>query len=307
MLGLVLAELLAAARRARAAGEAPQHDFDFAGASAGVDVADAAAASSVAVVRVAATGARFALSEWSARPLALAAQLVQEDFILLRAAAGPGGPGGFVFVAGAACFSFSEVGLRGERGRMRLGREMSFVHANVPGYEAHLAARLRSTFAALRPGVPLWRANWGLAPNGTLSPFEHEIEGAGAGGAVNGASAPASLQHAFSRAGADEGVVYATAGIAPCDLFLKVEYQSVQKLRASDAEAGSYVLFTVRTYADRLADVARSAAGRDAIAVLARTVRELTPQQLAYRDLADAERRAKLLEWLDERSAGAGP
>jgi hypothetical protein len=111
----------------------------------------------------------------------------------------------------------------------------------------------------------------------------------------------------FSRDGAHQGVVYATAGIPPQDLHLKVELQTVHKLRAGDSQSetcdAQYILFTVHTYTDQLSNLAMHAGcGQPALASLARTIRSLTPQQLEYRDLADALRRQSLLAFLDAAS-----
>jgi hypothetical protein len=314
----VLHQIIAAAERARACKTLPYHMFEYTDHGAGASVAppdESGAAARVASVHVVATGMTFRPSDphWRRRPIALAALLVQEDFILLRkgkssdaladGSCSPSGDG-FVFVAGAACFAFSEVGLRGERGRMKLGQEMSFVHSSVPAFETHIASRLRSIFLALQPEAPMYRANWSLAPSGILSPFEHEIDME-----TLRCSSNASLlsPHLFSRDGALQGVVYATAGIPPQDLHLKVELQTVHKLRAGDSQSetcdAQYILFTVRTYTDQLSNLAMHAGcGRHALASLARTIRSLTPEQLKYRDLADHLRRQSLLDFLDAAS-----
>jgi hypothetical protein len=244
----------------------------------------------VDAVRVLPTGDEHALRHWRDAPLALAALLVQEDFILLRRA--PRGAqrhaGAYVFVAGAACFSFSEVGLRGERGNMTLGEPMGGIHAAVPHFAAKMAAGIARVFDGLREGEGggMYRANWGLAPSGTLSPFEPEIED------------PSRPPHAFSRASAGEGVVYAVRDAHPSALWLKVEHQTVHRVPVGEG-AEPLVLFTVRTYADPLpAVVSHGAAGAAAAAVLADAIESLTPEQLAYRDLSDGPARARLLSYL---------
>ena len=268
----VLGMVLRALRGSRA------HALQGAGGAPGDGAGDPLAR--VEAVRVLPTGDLHALRDWADAPMALAALLVQEDFILLRP-----GHAGYVFVAGAACFSFSEVGLRGERGSMRLGEPMGGIHAAVPGFAERMAAAVGRVFERLREGDAggMYRANWGLAPNGTLSPFEPEIED------------PSRPRHVFSRAAAgDGGVVYAVGALPPERLWLKVEHQAVHRVEGT----GGCVLFTVRTYADPLpAVVAHAGAGAAAAAVLADAIDSLTPQQLAYRDL-DAAAVARITAYL---------
>ncbi len=129
---------------------------------------------------------------WAHAPLVLASLLVQEDLILLRpsggdgadaAVLGMGGSGGgtgsgaairHVFAAGCACFSFTELGLDGERGNMKTGHGLAQIHAAVPGFHEHLAARMDSTLSRLKPGgieEGLGRSNWGIAPHADMSPL----------------------------------------------------------------------------------------------------------------------------------------
>ena len=237
--------------------------------------------SSVERILVTATGAQYEVAGWSAFPLALACQLVQEDFIILQEG---------VFTAGAACFSFSEVGLRGERGNMRLGEPMAFIHAAVPGFATHMAEGLKRIFSGLKPGDEggMYRANWGLAPNGTLSPFEAEIED------------PSRPKHSFSRVegeGVESGVVYSVSNSPISKLFLKVEHQTIHCLPSGA------VLFTIRTYADPLPHIfsggaAHGFVGSRAALVLADTINSLTTPQLLYRDLANEDFREKLIRFL---------
>jgi hypothetical protein len=269
----------------------PAHALLAAGGGAWDGAGDALAG--VAAVRVAPTGDTHALRDWAHAPLALACLLVQEDFILLRrAAAGARHAGAFVFCAGAACFSFSEVGLRGERGNMALGEPMGGIHTAVPGFAAKMAAGLGRVFDGLREGEPMYRANWGLAPNGTLSPFEPEIED------------PARPRHTFSRAHAGEGVVYAVGALPPSRLWLKVEHQTIHRVPVKGEQP--YVLFTVRTYSDPLPAVVAHSDGARAAAVLADAIDSLKPEQLAYRDLADAGARGRLCKFLRRGAPAAG-
>ena len=96
-----------------------------------------------------------------------------------------------------------------------LGQEMSFVHSSVPKIDAH---RLRSI-------------------------FEHEIE---INSSTGSKSCSSSILPSFSRNNAEEGVVYATAGVAPEDLILKVEVNLLDSNVLVDAEVSHiYVLLMI--------------------------------------------------------------
>ena len=94
----------------------------------------------------------------AARPLWTAARVVQEDFILLS----PDGR----FVGGCALFSFMEIGLRGEKGNMRLGEPMAFIHRNVPGFNdaRGVGEKVAAFFKKL--DTPQARSNWLLVGGG---------------------------------------------------------------------------------------------------------------------------------------------
>jgi dimethylamine monooxygenase subunit A len=84
-----------------------------------------------------------------AHPLFAAGRLVQQDLLVLlprdgvhRLAAG--------FLAFPASWSLQE----------KMGRPLSSIHAPVARIEANLAARIERVLAHLRPGEPVWRANW---------------------------------------------------------------------------------------------------------------------------------------------------
>ena len=134
---MVLTELITLQRLA--ASERPLHlrdiraDYTFVHNCQAQGLNPAQAATTVVSVTVEATGCTYTVHDWvkRGRGIALACLLVQEDFILLKRI--PLEPAGFqyVFVAGAACFGFSEVGLKGERGFMKLGQPIQWIHTNV--------------------------------------------------------------------------------------------------------------------------------------------------------------------------------
>ena len=124
------------------------------------------------------TGTRHVIQDWIRKeiPLALAGQLVQEDFCILRKKEPEGQ---YCFVAGAACFAFDKVGLRGQNGYMKLGEPLNYIHTAVPGF-TQMSTSVDSFFDQLKPEGPKWRSNWFLAgghSDGTyhLSRFESEI------------------------------------------------------------------------------------------------------------------------------------
>jgi len=88
---------------------------------------------------------RYEISDyWAHAPLVLASLLVQAD---AGTGGGGGGTGGsaairHAFAAGCACFSFTELGLDGERGNMKTGHGLAQIHAAVPGLHEHLAVIL---------------------------------------------------------------------------------------------------------------------------------------------------------------------
>ncbi|MGB0853370.1 MAG: heme-dependent oxidative N-demethylase family protein [Pikeienuella sp.] len=87
----------------------------------------------------------------SSAPLATLGQLAQEDFLVLEKA---DGEAEHVLTGGILCFP-SRWSLTEKMNRALIG-----IHARVPGYEGDLAPRVQRFFDALRPGRPLWRANW---------------------------------------------------------------------------------------------------------------------------------------------------
>lgn len=98
-------------------------------------------------------GRKVALDAPDRPPLWTAAQLVQDDLVLMRK-----GAAGWHLVAGALCFPSSW------RLADKIGRPMDQVHSPVPGFgigtrNAILIARM---FDTLRPGLPVVRWNWSL-------------------------------------------------------------------------------------------------------------------------------------------------
>jgi hypothetical protein len=73
---------------------------------------------------------------WGTEPLVLASLLVQEDLILLRS----DGEGSYVYAAACACFSFTNIGLDGERGNMKMGNTLREVSSGSPAPHARVVS-----------------------------------------------------------------------------------------------------------------------------------------------------------------------
>lgn len=83
-------------------------------------------------------------------PLEVAGRLVQEDLLVLEK---PPGASAHVLTAGLLCFPSNW------RLAQKIGRDLPRIHLPVPAYDPHVAARVQRLFDALRPEVPLMRAN----------------------------------------------------------------------------------------------------------------------------------------------------
>jgi dimethylamine monooxygenase subunit A len=140
----------------------------------------------------------------SLHPLDAAGRIVQEDLCLM----GRQGEDTWRLVAASLCFP--------SRWRLtdKIGRDLSGIHAPVPGYEDTLARPTSAFFDRIKPDRPVWRLNWTLIDHPDL----HQPDVAG-------------RRHA--SAGGDPGR----------DLWFRVERQTLRRLEAHPA-----VLFTIRTF-----------------------------------------------------------
>lgn len=84
-----------------------------------------------------------------ARPLLTLGRLVQEDFCLMQ----EDGQGEHLLSGAILCFP------AGWRLDQKLGRPMLRIHAPVAKYTDDVARRVQRLMDAVRPGLPLWRAN----------------------------------------------------------------------------------------------------------------------------------------------------
>jgi hypothetical protein len=217
----------------------------------------------------------FRLDDWmETSPLELCERIVQEDLILMRPAPTTKGTSestadkAYFMAAAAVVFSFSEL-------PEKLGKPAEFIHAPVPGYEKHIRERLNLTFNKLQPEIPMWRNNWGIAPEG--STLDEPSYG--------------SVASQWHRAFTDVLVEKVKEKV------LKVEYQTIRRLPRT-----GYLLFTVKTMADvlkSLEDCPGTAAG-----CLAASIRGMSPAMRKYKGIDGDATCEAVLSYLDSIAAG---
>jgi hypothetical protein len=87
------------------------------------------------IIKVLLTGDVHRKSEYyDHQPLVLVKKLVQEDFVLVQ----KNDEGNWCYIGGVACFSFTDMGLRGERGFMKIGNPLAKIHSPVPNFKSHI-------------------------------------------------------------------------------------------------------------------------------------------------------------------------
>jgi dimethylamine monooxygenase subunit A len=147
----------------------------------------------------------------------------------------------------------------------KLGRPLLAIHDVVPGYEETLARTVDRFLAEVRPDKLVARVNWGISdrPDRFL---------------------PVPLPPPAPITGANAGA----------RLYLRIERQTLRKLAQSGA-----VVFTIRTYIERLDRALSHAAARD----LAGAIRTMPPAMQRYKAIAPVA--PALLEWLEARAATA--
>ena len=238
----------------------------------------------------------YNLIDYKSDPILLASLLVQEDLLLLQPQLdSTGSIIDHIFVSGCAVFSFTELGLNGERGNMKVGNTLSAIHKNVPYFENKLAQRMNRLFAVglAKQKYGMSRSTWGIAPHAAMSPYENEV--------LHEDKTQEKYSYARelktekdeddeSSTGTDAvKKIFSINGVAAEKLSLIVEYQTIQKLPLS-----RFVLFTVHTYRDSLTEI-----GQEVGLILSKTIRSLSESQLRYKDLGNEEYRDKLLSYLE--------
>ena len=174
---------------------------------------------------------------------------------------------GWRLTAGALCFPSTW------RLGDKLGRPMEAIHAPVPGFAGAMGDRIRRIFDHLPSGERVERFNLSIYGD-------------------------AELRHAVTRAPAEK---FSEGRSALALAHLRVERQTLWKLAPGD------ILFTVRTYLDPLAHLARRPDGASLATALAAHLREMTPEQRAYKGIEQGN--ARLMAAIEEiaRDATTSP
>jgi hypothetical protein len=175
-------------------------------------------------------------------PLDWIGRQVQEDLLLLAPEAG------FPLVAGQLCFA-SRWCLD-----EKMGRSFAAIHDPVPGFHAQVGKPSALLLERLKPGCPVWRTNWSLAPTDRLN--------------------------MASRFGPQLDALRATIGAANCGerCFFRVERQTLSRLPRTGA-----ILFTIHTYR---APLAALAADPEWARRLLAAVEGMPPPFAAYKGIA---------------------
>lgn len=189
-------------------------------------------------------------------PLDWAGCEVVEDLLLLSGDAGAG----FPLVAGQLCFP-NDWALPDKLGRPVLG-----IHDPVPGFAAQAGRATLRLMAGLRPGRPVWRANWALRATDRLD--------------LSPRADPVPIDHV-------------DAGSAGETVFVRVERQTLSRLPATGA-----ILFTVHTVSRPLAVVAADP-GRAAL--LLGAIRSMPPAMADYKGVSRLA--PAVTAWLGARPA----
>jgi hypothetical protein len=172
-------------------------------------------------------------------PLDWAGRHLAEDLLLLDA-----GAEDVPLVAGSLCFP------NGWSLRPALGRSIAEIHAPVPGFAEAIGAATLALMRRLRPGRPVWRANWTLRTTDALD--------------------------------MSPGVVLPPAPARPEDaagVMVRVERQTLSRLPATTA-----VLFTIHTRSRPLGEVA---ADPDRARRLLDTLASMPTAMRDYKGIAD--------------------
>lgn len=209
-------------------------------------------------------GSRHDLANPAREPLDLLGSLVEEDFVLFDAAAGPA-----LMIAASNAYTSS--------GRIVscVGRGMHFAHEPVPGLNEALAARIDRVIGNVQVGKPVVRFNWFVTPIAErLFPERSHAANVEAG------------EEASRVLAAD----HRKAGEM---LWLRVEQQSFVRLPETGALA-----FGIHTYSDPLSCIADE---RDSLAALQRLLTSYSVERLAYGGMLATKE--PILRWIEDRLA----
>ena len=187
-------------------------------------------------------------------PLDWVGRQVVEDLILLSGDAGTG----FPVIAGQLCFP-NDWSLPDKLGRPLLG-----VHAPVPGFARQAGEATLRLLQRLRPGRPVWRANWAVRATDSLD--------------LSPRAGPVPVEHV-------------DAGNAGETLVVRVERQTLSRLPETGA-----ILFTVHTRSRPLEVVARDP---QRARRMLEAIRSMPPEMAGYKGIAPVQ--DALVEYLETR------
>lgn len=195
-------------------------------------------------------------------PLEIAADLVEEDLILLEE------EGADVRVI-AASNAYSTT----RRIVSCVGRSMRFAHEYVPGLNERLGARIDRVLAHVQAGMPVVRYNWVVTPFGArLAPETAEGSFAGSAAAVSSL-----LAEDFTR--------------VPDLLWIRCERQAFARLPETDT-----VAFFLHTYSDPLSLLAED---RESLAAIHKLLGDYSEERLAYSSMGAI--REPVMRWIESR------
>lgn len=184
------------------------------------------------------TGQRWNIAEFEAAPLDLAGRLVQEDLLLLQPSSS-----GYILAAASLCFPL--------RWRLseKIGRNLTQIHAPVPGYQEKLKSPVDNLFERLKFEHPSWRMNWSIVdtPELFLPPSQTR-----------------DLETIINSENVGE------------KLFLRRERQTLRRLKHQD------ILFTIHSYVDPLKSLENDP---PLAAKLAQVIQQIPTEMQSYKNL----------------------
>ncbi len=207
-------------------------------------------------------GAIHDLTKEGREPLEVAADLIEEDLILLQES------GADVNVI-AASNAYSTT----RRIISCVGRSMRFAHEYVPGLNERLAPRIDRVLAHVQAEVPVVRYNW------VVTPLAERLAPETAEGSFAGASAEAAavLAEDFTR--------------VPELLWIRSERQAFARLTETDT-----VAFFLHTYSDPLSFLADDL---ESLTAIHKLLGEYSEERLRYSAMAAIK--DPLIKWIESR------
>jgi hypothetical protein len=159
---------------------------------------------------------------------------------------------GWRLVAGSLCFPSTWVLAE------KIGRPMDAIHAPVSGYAGKMAGMVARIFDNLKAEQPVERFNWSIYGD-------------------------ARLRHAQSK---QDPLQRFPPGQSVSQAHIRVERQTLRRLPLSGD-----ILFTVRVHVDPAAAFSADARGRELARALHGQLGALSPDELAYKGIAEARER----------------